>query len=120
MALFFYAQKNKENYKSVVGCGELHYATQEIMIFLRNWKKTGEGLAGHHGMAEHSVGTTEEAKHLQRSEEGERAFCEEAEFQTKAWIVGKIKESMKCERKDIFESTGGSSCCDGEAADTLP
>ena len=52
MALFFYAQKNKENYRSVVGCGELHYVTQEIMIFLRNWKKPGEGLAGHHGMPE--------------------------------------------------------------------
>lgn len=58
-----------------------NFRTQEIIILMRNWKKkTGEGLAGHHRMPEPSVGTIDGIKHPQRSEEGERTYCGEAEL----------------------------------------
>ena len=87
---------------------------------MRNWKKTGEGLAGHHGMPEPSVGTIDGIKHPQMSEEGERAYCGEAELQTKNWMVGQIKESRKRKRKVIFVMVGAVAAADGEIADTLP
>ena len=104
----------------MAGCGELQCITREIIIFMRNWKKTGEGLAGHHGMPEPSVGTIDGIKHPQMLEEGERAYCGEAELQTKNWMVGQIKESRKRKRKVIFEMVGAVAAADGEIADTLP
>ena len=63
----------------MAGCGELqnsgnHHTYEKLE------KKTGEGLAVHHGMPEPSVGTIDGINHPQRSEEGERTYCGEAEL----------------------------------------
>lgn len=70
-------------------------------------------------MPEPSVGTIDGIKHPHRSEEGEGAYCGEAELYTKAWMVGQIKESRKCKRKVIFEMVGAVAAADGEVAHTL-